>query len=423
MAHAVPPAPFDLTIERLTYGFDAIGHRDGEVVFVPYAAPGDHIVAMAVARRSGVLRARIERVVTPGPARVEPRCPYFGRCGGCQWQHVSPDAQRAAKTALVREQLARVAGLADVTVLPIVAAGDDWRYRARITLAVDGRRLGFRGARSHALVPIDDCLIADAAVAAHLTTAQRWVASLRTVPERVTIARTADGVVLAGVARNRPGAADQAAAERILAEVAAVRGVVLTGRDGRVTAGDPRLHVPVEPGLDLEVPADVFTQVNPTANRALVAMVTALADVAPGERALDLFCGAGNFALPLARRGAVVHGIERSALAVDTARANATRLRLDATFEAGDVAARLARAGDALDLVVLDPPRTGAADVMEPLARRRPARIVYVSCDPATLARDVRILVDAGYRLDRVHPIDVFPQTYHIETAALLKLT
>jgi 23S rRNA (uracil1939-C5)-methyltransferase len=165
--------------------------------------------------------------------------------------------------------------------------------------------------------------------------------------------------------------------------------------------------------------------VNPAANRLLVATVVAFASPARGARVLDLYCGAGNLTFPLARRGATVEGVERDAVAVDAARANAARLRAaGTTFRRAAVADALAgRAAGTIDTVVLDPPRAGAADAVAPLAALRPPRIVYVSCDPATLARDVGVLAARGYRVARVQPIDVFPQTYHVESVAELRLT
>jgi len=203
-----------------------------------------------------------------------------------------------------------------------------------------------------------------------------------------------------------------------------VRGAILAGGDGRHVVGDPHLRVAVESDLAVEVPADAFTQVHPEANLLLVATVLELGAFRAGLRALDLYCGAGNFTLPLARRGVHVTGIERAAVAVAAARANAGRLGLDPIFVCDAVEPALARlAPSPLDVVVLDPPRAGAAEVMEPLAARRAARLLYVSCDPATLARDARALVGRGYRLGRVQPIDLFPQTYHVETVAEFVLT
>ncbi len=414
----------DLTIERLTYGSDALSHHGGRVVFVPFAAPGDRVRAAVTERRRDWLRAEIRHVLAPGPDRVVPRCPVFGRCGGCQWQHVDAAAQRAAKAAVVAEQLDLLAGLRHVDVPPPRAAAVPWRYRARITLVSDGRRLGFRRARSRELLEIDDCDIAEPVLRAHLAVARAWAAALRSAPQRITIAGAPGGVVLVAAVSGRPAPPDVAATERLLAATASVRGAVLTGHGRRAVVGDPHVRIPVEPDLALEVPADVFTQIHPAANLLLVETVLELAAVAPATRALDLYCGAGNFALPLARRGASVLGIERAAVAVGAARANARRLGLAADFLCGAVAPALADLPPGpLDLAVLDPPRAGAPDVVGPLAARRPARIVYVSCDPATLARDARALVAAGYRLGRIQPVDVFPQTYHVETVAEFVLT
>jgi 23S rRNA (uracil1939-C5)-methyltransferase len=222
-----------------------------------------------------------------------------------------------------------------------------------------------------------------------------------------------------------PGETDRAPSERLLASEPSVRGVVLAGPGGRLVAGDPTVRVPLEADLEIEVPADVFTQVNPAANRLLVASLLALGRFCAGERVLDLYCGAGNFTLPLARRGVLVHGVERDPAAVAAGRANAERLGLGgARFECAAVAEALSNAADeAADAVVLDPPRAGAADVIAALAALRAGRILYVSCDPATLARDVRALVQRGYQLARVQPIDLFPQTYHVESVAELLLT
>jgi 23S rRNA (uracil1939-C5)-methyltransferase len=312
----------------------------------------------------------------------------------------------------------------DVDVRPVRAPPDAWAYRARITLVADGRHLGFHQRGSRQLVEVADCAIADPVLSAHLGAARAWAATLRGAPTRVTLARAPDGVALVAALPGRPTPPDTAATERLLATTASVRGAVLIGPGTRVVVGDPGLRVLVEPDLALEVPADAFTQVHEAANLLLVAAVLEASRVGAGARVLDLYCGAGNFTLPLARRGAHVVGIERSPVAVGAAQANAARLGLPATFHCAPVEAFLARLPpNPLDLVVLDPPRSGAQEVSGMLARRRPARVVYVSCDPATLARDARALASAGYRLELVQPIDVFPQTYHIETVARFVLT
>jgi 23S rRNA (uracil1939-C5)-methyltransferase len=420
-----PGEPIVLDVERLTFGAAALAHHGRQVVFVPHAAPGDRIVAEVVERRRGYLRARPAAVLRAGAARVLPGCREFPACGGCQWQHVAPPAQREAKAAIVAEQLARVADVRDAEVLPTLASADDWGYRGRITLVVEGRDAGYHRARSHRLLSVAECPIADPVVSAHLAAAREWLAALRVPLGRLTIAAAPGGVALAGRAIGRPGPADVAASEALLSRVASVRGAVLRGGGVRLVTGDPDVRLAIEPGLHLEVPVDAFTQVNPAANRALVATVLAFAAPTGGEHVVDLYCGAGNLSLPLARRGAGVEGIEGDAVAVGAAVANARRLGLaGARFRCASVAGALRTyRGPSPDVVILDPPRAGAADVLAPLGALRPSRIVYVSCDPATLARDVRDLRRAGFRLRRVQPIDMFPQTYHVECVAELHLT
>jgi 23S rRNA (uracil1939-C5)-methyltransferase len=413
-----------LDVERLTLGFDALAHAEGQVVFVPYAAPGDTIEAEVVERRRDWLRARVERVVAPGPARVLPGCPAFPACGGCQWQHVAPAAQQAAKRDVVAEQLRRIAGLADVEVLPTLAAADAFGYRARVSLVAEGRRLGYHRARSHALLEVDACPIAEPVVSAHLATARAWAAALRAPLRRVTVAAAPGGVALVAATDAAPGERDVRATEDLLVREPAVRGAVLRGGGARRVVGDATVRVELEPDLALDVPADAFTQVNAAANRLLVATVLAFGGFRPGEHVLDLYCGAGNFTLPFARRGVLAHGVERDAVAVAAAEANAARLALaTARFTCAPVVRALARTAEPADAVVLDPPRAGAGDVVDALGRLGAPRMLYVSCDPATLARDARSLAAHGYRLARVQPIDLFPQTFHVEAVADFRLT
>jgi 23S rRNA (uracil1939-C5)-methyltransferase len=413
-----------LDVERLTYGFDALAHHDGQVVFVAYGAPGDLVAAEVVERRRSWLRADITELLRPGPARVAPGCRWFPECGGCQWQHVAPPAQRDAKADLVREHLVRGAGVRHPDVLPTLPSPGDWAYRSRISLPVEGRRLGYHRARSHMLLEVDACPIAAPELSAHLDVARAWVAALRVPLRRVTISVAPGGVALSALATGRPGDVDRTATERLLRDTASVRGAIVSGGGVRMVAGDPTVRMSVEDGLDLEVPCDVFTQVNPGANRLLVHTVLALGAFRAGERALDLYCGAGNFALALARRDVVVHGVERDPLAVAAAHANAARLGLErATFTCAPVARALAAIDDDVDAILLDPPRAGAIDAIADMVARRAPRILYVSCDPSTLARDVRRALASGYRLGRVQPLDVFPQTFHVEAVAELLLT
>jgi 23S rRNA (uracil1939-C5)-methyltransferase len=392
----VPEPPLVLDVERLTFGFDALAHHGRQVVFVPYAAPGDRVAADVVERRPGYLRARVSAVLAPGPARTPPACPHFATCGGCQWQHVAADAQREAKRAIVAEQLARVAGLRDAEVRPTLPSPRDLGYRARVSLVVEGRRAGYHRARSHALVEVDACPLAEAVVSDHLGAARAWIAALRAPVRRVTVSAAPGGVALAAVAAARPGPADQAASEALLVRTASVRGTVLTGAGARQVAGDPSVRVELEPGLAVEVPADAFTQVNPEANRLLVATVLELGAFRAGERVLDLYCGAGNRARS---RAAASPSPASSATASRSRRRSERRAsRLAATFGA---------------------PRRGRARACAPARRRgRPRSAARARATPRgagtapRAAHRLRLLRsgDAGARRARARRVRLSPR-------------
>jgi 23S rRNA (uracil1939-C5)-methyltransferase len=407
-----------LDVVAMSHGPDAVARHDGRVVFVPHAAPGDRVRARLVTVRTSYARAEIAHRCRPGPSYREPPCPWIAECGGCPWQQVTYSAQLEAKARNVREALARIAHVAARRELPIRAAPHEWQYRHRIRLHVGaGRALGFRRARSHTIVEIARCAIADPALSAVLTTARALVADL--AAELATIDLVANGrgaVVVVASTGARVSERDAGTIARWLADTSAVAGLLLAGHGWERAWGDTTIAIRPVAGLPpiLQRPRS-FSQVNPEANRLLVETVVALA--APPTSVLDLFCGAGNLSLPLARGGGRVVGVERSATSVADARAAAAAARLDVRFEVAAAEHFLRQQGLAgAELVVLDPPRGGAAAVAEQLGRLRPARILYVSCDPATLARDVATLTRTGYAVDRVQAIDLFPQTEHVET-------
>jgi len=411
-----------LEISSLSHGPDAVARHQGRVVFVPGVAPGDMVEARLVRERASFARAEVVRRLASGAAyRVAP-CAWVTECGGCPWQQVAYDVQLAAKATNVREALARIGGLSAAHELPIRRAPDEWRYRHRIRLHVGaGGALGYRRARSHQVVEIGDCVIADAALAAALPAVRALVRRLATRLATVELlGNGTGGVVVSGAAHGAFVAADERHISTLLATAPApgrIVGVQLATDGWQRTWGDVRVRVdPDAGGTTIVQHPRAFSQVNPAANRLLVETVCTMA--APARRVLDLFCGAGNFSLPLARAGTDVIGVEASAAAVADARASAAACGLtEARFEATSALHFLRQQGLAgAELVVLDPPRTGAADAVAQLARLRAPRIVYVSCDPATLARDVAVLPAAGYRIGRLQPLDLFPQTPHVET-------
>jgi len=414
-----------VTIDSLAYGVFGVARTDRGVVLVPDTAPGDVARVRVVADKRDYREAELVEIVTPSAIRRTPPCRYLPQCGGCNWQHLDYAAQRAAKQKIVAETLARVGGfdLERLDVRPIVES-EEWAYRHRITLRVDGeQRLGFYRHRSHELVEVAECRIADATVNEHLAAAREWLRGVSTTVRRVEIASTGDGHAVFVANAEGPFRHDGEYHERFLRRRGSVAGIVLHGKGWRRTFGKPVVTLAVEQDLMIETEGG-FTQVNPVGNRALVASVVELAAPRAGDRVLELFCGAGNLTLPLARRAAEVVGVEDDASSVACARRNADRAQLrNCRFiqqNAAAAARGLAAGGERFSLVVLDPPRSGAADAMDPVAALATERIVYVSCNPATLARDLRRLVERGFALGPVLPLDLFPQTYHVETVVRL---
>lgn len=414
-----------LTTDSLAYGPHAVARLDGKVVFVRGAAPDEEVEAVIREERSAFAFADTVAVTRSSPQRRIAPCPYLPRCGGCPWQHVAYAAQLEAKRAIVREHLRRLAGL-DVPVETVLPSPRELGYRRRIKLRVRDGAVGYYAAASHELVAVDHCLLAEPAVDAAIAAAGALVRALRAPLRRIELLgrdATAERVVVVGEIEGGWDADGEATVQQWLGAHPQVSGVALRGRGWRRSWGDVQVEAGAESGPPLIVHAPAFTQVNPSANRLLVDTVVRTAAPAPGMQVLDLFAGAGNLSLPLRRRGAAVIAVEQDRQAAADAAANAAR-------EPGPpfrvLPARAERAlhqvlaeGLRVDLALLDPPRSGAAGCLDVLGRLAPARIIYVSCDPATLARDLRAL-RARYRIDVVQPIDMFPHSYHVETVVAL---
>lgn len=428
-----------LTIDRLSYGPNGVGRLDGEsrgkVVFVPAAVPGDDLDIALTDEKKRYATGRIVTVRHPSAERRVPPCPHLPDCGGCPWQQVSYAEQLRAKEAIVRESLRRIGGVSEPTLLPIVPSPQEWRYRHRIRLRTEPEaRLGFYRSDSHTLVELDDCLIAAPASARHLARARAWLGRLRTCVRRVELLTgdpacgPADQVVLAGNAEGRFNDADEKTCAAFVRECDDVAGLLLFGRGWRRSWGDPRivLNLGVD-GLRLEVSRGGFTQVNPAANRVLIEHLLRLAEFERSQRVIECYAGAGNLTLPIAARAGRLVAIERDANAIADARENLARLGFDhveclhASAKAG--LRRLVERGETADVLVVDPPRAGMADMLDEVSRLHVETLVYVSCDPTTLARDLRRLRDLGYGLRCAQPIDLFPHTYHVETIAIAVLT
>jgi len=389
-----------------------MGRHEGKVFFVPYALPGETVRATVVEDHEHYAHTRLLEVLEPSPDRVTPPCPHFGPdgCGGCQWQHATYEAQLRFKTQVVTEQLTRIGRLPDPPVRPILPDPSGWGYRnqARFHPVPDGG-LGFLAAASHRVVPIESCAILHPLLAELYDALDMEVEGLVALSLRAGVA-SGERMLVFEMEEDEPPAL----------EIDVPVSCVLQLADGLSATLIGQSHLTeIVAGRAYRVSAPSFFQVNTGQAERLVQLALEYLDPQPGEVVLDGYCGVGLFTLPLARRAGLVIAVEISPPAVEDLLVNAAADENVEVIE-GAVEAALAHLGEPLDAALLDPPRTGLErEVVQGLVAAGPRRIVYVSCDPATLARDGRHLAQAGYRLDAVQPVDVFPQTSHVETVSL----
>lgn len=433
-----------LRIERMTYGPDAVAHdAAGKTVFVSGAVAGD--VVRAVFDREGERwsHARSVELVEPSPDRVRPACPFAGACGGCPWAALSYEAQGRSKRAGVVDALARIAHMGDARaealVAPLVSPGEPWGYRNKVELAVSHERgrvtLGMHGMGEGDVVRVKSCMLLDKAHAGAVKSvagALSYLAGSHNLDlERVGIRvsrRTRDVEVALW---DRPGAFPRAQVAKVLEDALHPTSVVRVMQKGpakaRRIAGVECLsgagswsELVGEERMRVSAPS--FFQVNTRGAEKLVELVIDALNPQPHEEAMDLYCGAGTFTLPLARRAGFVSAVESYGPAVRDLRRNLETAGLDNVDPIGGDAGREFPDTDA-DVIVVDPPRAGLAEEVVAQLSEQPARaIAYVSCDPATLARDLARFEEAGvFSPVRVTPVDLFPQTYHVETVTLLE--
>ncbi|MBI2161123.1 MAG: 23S rRNA (uracil(1939)-C(5))-methyltransferase RlmD [Candidatus Rokubacteria bacterium] len=437
-----------LAIDDLAFGGEGVGRVDGYVVFVRGGVPGDRVRVKIVEARSRFGRAVIESVETPSPDRVEAPCPYFGRCGGCRLQHLSYPRQLAFKAKQVRDCLERIGGLGEFTMRPILAAPDPYGYRNKMEFTVaPGPTIGLHQAdRYDVVLDIERCLLQS-------DTLNRLLGEFRreTTARALSVYDQASGEGLLRFVSLREGrhtgeamvnivAATPdieplaALAERLAARVPATASVVLNvnakkasvavGTEEHLLVGRDHIRESLG-GLAFQVSANSFFQTNTAQAERLFAVVEEACALEGPETVLDLYSGTGAISLLLARRCRWVYGVEVAAAAVTDAVRNARANGIEnCTFLSGEVRhvlPALVRDGVRAEVVVADPPRAGFhPKALLALAALAPARLVYVSCNPATLARDLGDLVRRGYRLEWVQPVDMFPQTPHIEAVARL---
>jgi 23S rRNA (uracil1939-C5)-methyltransferase len=400
MAHS--QTKLHVTIEKLVYGGDGLARFNGQVVLVPFVLPGERATVKTVERKPGIVRSKLVGLHETSNERVDARCPYFMRCGGCHYQHAGYAAQLAHKQLILAETLRRVGKIDVPQDIPVIAA-EPWQYRNRAQFHVHGTEVGYLEARSNRLCPIEHCPISSPRINSVITILRRmlrdahWPQFVRSIE----VFTNEEHVQLNVIETARP------VAHRFFDWCAEMIPGFVPGS----------LNYP-SAGFLYRVSGGSFFQVN----RFLVdQVVEAALSGAKGDSALDLFAGVGLFSLPLARRFGKVMAVESGAGALRDLRFNAENAGLAAEAHQGSAEAFLSGMKSIPDFVLADPPRAGLGkNAVRELARLKPARIIVVACDPATLARDLAGLVAGGYGLDQLTLIDLFPQTYHIEAIARL---
>jgi len=381
----------EVEVERILPGGMGLAHAGGKTVFVSLAAPGDRLRVRVEREQGNVLFASIEEIIAPSPLRIEPPCPYFGRCGGCDFQQLTYEAQLAAKAEMIRDCLYRIARLESVPEFAVMPSPDNWRYRMRATWQIDReqRTIGYYERGSRRVCDVVDCAVLRPVLQEKLEAvrATEW----RQIPDEL----------------------------KHLDVVQGENGVSFAPPFDRFQTSELSLTVR---GEVYQYNAETFFQINPLLLGPLIDF--ALGDVS-GESVLDLYCGVGLFTLPLARRFKRVVGVEANPAAARYARRNLQQARLDnARVITATVTDwfRSDRASGPVDFVLLDPPRAGAESaVIKGILDLHPAAISYVSCDPATLARDLKKLTTGGYSVNSIAAFDLFPQTHHVETVVHLR--
>jgi 23S rRNA (uracil1939-C5)-methyltransferase len=437
-----------LFIEKLVPGGFGLGRLDeGIVVLVRYVLPGEKVLVREIGRKKDYVSAELIQVLTPSADRIKPPCPIYGRCGGCDLQHAGPDAQIRLKKALLADSLQRAAG--DIFSDPLLSVEDplqapqQFYYRQRIRIQVDKKgNYGFFRPGSHILEPVSHCLLARKGLnkvlhQMHASHPFGELAKHCTSFELLFNPQENNTVLLLHFLR-KPRPAD-CLFSRCLAHGTIGLSAILMQVEGYgiydplkqtflasapIMSHNPAIKA-IKPRFSLSWEAGSFCQVNLGQNNNMVKVVLEMIVSGPHNRILDLYCGYGNFSLPVAKLGSEVLGIDAQNAAIRSAHRNAIRNNIhNCRFEKKQVSAAvksLFDAGETFETIILDPPRQGAPEIVSLLPELSADQIIYVSCNPATLARDLGALIPAGYHLCRLVPIDMFPQTHHLESVTLLK--
>lgn len=442
---------YDVFVDALGSNGEGIGRLDGFTVFVEGALPGETVRVLMLKVKKSYGYGKLLEVLNPSPERREPRCPVAKQCGGCQLQSLSYEAQLVYKARKVRDDLERIGGLKGIDVRDTLGMETPWRYRNKAQFPVGrhadgGCAVGFYAKRSHRIVETPICFLQDACNDEIVRIVRAFMEEYHIPPydeekhtglvrHILTRVGKKSGEVMVCIVVNGGGLPHSAELAERLRAVPGVASVVLNVNREKTNVILGRKIIPVWgkdtildtlDGLSFEISPLSFYQVNPTQTEILYRKAVELAALDGTETVLDLYCGIGTMSLFFARKAKRVLGVEIVEQAVRDARANAARNGItNVEFAAGaaeDVVPEWVRNGVSADVVVVDPPRKGCdGRLLETVLQIAPEKVVYVSCNPATLARDLRVLVDGEYRVREVQPVDMFPFTVHVESIVLLQ--
>ncbi len=427
-----------IEIEKIVAGGKGLARpENSKVVMVEFVLPGETVQIRHCKEFSHFIEGELLTILSSSPYRIEPACPHYGQCGGCNLQHVDYKTQLKSKQAIVQEAMVRAGiELPDNEVQETLPSPDQWGYRYRLRLKLDRKgQLGFFQKKSNRLVEVSNCPVAAPALNDLLAELQTTAVlrDLAELCEEIELLQSPGShditLVLRIVGTQKPGQKQiQTLADQISIDAI---GYTLRHQYSQIVPQQkqrPLCQTTVLPGHDTSCTlcwsAGCFSQVNAGQNEQLIRLICQLVGDVQDTTLLDLYCGMGNFSIPLALQGAAVTGIEKNPLSIKWARSNAEAAGVSCSFFAADVLKSLRElTGDRqrVDTILLDPPRRGLGKAAGLLPKLNPQQILYISCDPATLARDLAIIYKQGYRVTELIPVDMFPQTHHIESVALLK--
>lgn len=420
-----------LTVETLVNGGAGLARHEGRVVFIPHTAVGDVVSCRVTKDKKKFLEAKVTEIIQPSPKRCRTICPVAGECGGCQWQHLPYPEQLYWKESLFRETLVHQCGIDAERVLPILPSANEWNYRSRVQVKCHNSQLGFvtgfYRSKSHHVVPIRECPVIAPELNTLMVNLRDCINSTVYASDIPQIDLGVDDCGCCSAVIHYSGRDADKLTDLLSRENLAAALFIKNTADKQINtiSGSNSLQIIIDqPPILLKYAIGSFSQINLEQNRLLIQTVLDLAQLTGVEQVLDLYCGMGNFSLPLARRARHVAGVEESSVSINSARNNSRQNGIEnVEFLNQRAEGALERLQDKIqpDLLILDPPRSGAYATTKELQRRPVKKIIYVSCDPQTLARDLKYLIDNGYELLSSQPVDMFPQSYHCESISMLR--